>query len=173
MNRQERLSLHKKQERLQVQNGVPSINNMKEGVPQIRHVEGTGLVEYIRFKNVLHEKVLDQSNVAPRVSKIKWYSADLENSWVTFSATLYNNPEYCIDSNGFVHLRGYLKDGSSVTADMFSLPDGFRPIYRNAFASYSNNGVCRIDVDTNGDVWASAGGSTTYTSIDGLTFSIN
>ena len=62
MTRQERVALHKKQERLQVGNGVPSVTDMKEGVPELRYVEGTGLTEYTRFKNVLHEKVLDKSN---------------------------------------------------------------------------------------------------------------
>ena len=62
MTRQERVSLHKKQERLQVGDGVPSVTDMKEGVPELRYVEGTGLTEYTRFKNVLHEKVLDKSN---------------------------------------------------------------------------------------------------------------
>ena len=172
MNRQERISLHKKQERLQIQEGPPSIPDMKEGVPEIRHVEGTGLVEFVRFKSVLHENTLEQSNVLSRVSKIKWYPANLENSWVAYSAA-YNNPEYGIDSNGFVHLRGFLKDGSSASADMFSLPNGFRPILRNVFASRSSSGDCRVDVDVDGDVWAVTGGATTWTSIDGLTFSIN
>ena len=62
MTRQERVSLHKKQERLQVGDGVPSVTNMKEGVPELRYVEGTGLTEYTRFNSVLHEKVLDKSN---------------------------------------------------------------------------------------------------------------
>ena len=62
MTRQERVSLHKKQERLQVGDGVPSVTDMKEGVPELRYVEGAGLTEYTRFKNVLHEKVLDKSN---------------------------------------------------------------------------------------------------------------
>tara|TARA_Y100000310_G_scaffold38829_1_gene36342 strand:- start:9 stop:671 length:663 start_codon:yes stop_codon:yes gene_type:complete len=62
MTRQERVALHKKQERLQVGNGVPSVTDMKEGVPELRYVEGTGLTEYTRFNSVLHEKVLDKSN---------------------------------------------------------------------------------------------------------------
>ena len=62
MTRQERVSLHKKQERLQVADGVPSVTDMKEGVPELRYVEGIGLTEYTRFNSVLHEKVLDKSN---------------------------------------------------------------------------------------------------------------
>ena len=170
MTRIERVSLHKKQERLQVGKGVPSVSEMKEGVPELRYVDGTGLTEYTRFNNVLHEKVLEKSNVKEVVGGNKWHQPDLENSWVVYHATLYNRPEYMIDSNGFVHLRGLLKDGSSASAVMFSLPEGFRPTYRNLFASYSSSGVCRIDVDIDGDVHAQAGGSTTWTSIDGLIF---
>jgi hypothetical protein len=64
MTRQERVSLHKKQERLQVGKGVPSVSDMKEGVPELRYVDGAGLTEYTRFNNVLHEKTLDKSNEA-------------------------------------------------------------------------------------------------------------
>ena len=34
MTRQERVALHKKQERLQVGDGTPSVTDMKEGVPE-------------------------------------------------------------------------------------------------------------------------------------------
>ena len=37
---------------------------MKEGVPELRYVDGAGLTEYTRFNNVLHEKNLDKSNEA-------------------------------------------------------------------------------------------------------------
>ena len=170
MTRQERVSLHTKQERLQVKNGAPSVSNMKEGIPELRYVDGSGLIEYTRFNNILHEKVLKKSNVKEVISSNKWYQPSLLNSWATYSASVYNNPEYMIDSNGFVHLRGLLKDGSSASAVMFSLPEGFRPIHRNVFASYSNAGACRIDVDTDGDVHAQTNGSTGWTSIDGITF---
>ena len=64
LTRQERVALHKKQERLQVRKGVPSVADMKEGVPELRYVEGAGLTEYTKFNNVLHEKTLDKSNEA-------------------------------------------------------------------------------------------------------------
>ena len=169
MTRQERVALHKKQERLQVGNGVPSVSNMKEGVPELRYVDGTGLTEYTRFNSVLHEKVLEKSNVKEVISSNKWYDVVFENSWVAYHAD-NNLPQYMIDNNKFVHLRGLLKDGDAANDVMFSLPEGFRPRYRNLFASYSNSGVCRIDVDTDGDVHAQTGGSTTWTSIDGLIF---
>ena len=49
MTRQERIALHKKQERLQVKDGAPLVADLKEGV-----------VEYIKHNGVLHKKVLDK-----------------------------------------------------------------------------------------------------------------
>ena len=59
MTRQERIALHKKQERLQVKTGIPFPDDLKEGVPEIRSIAGTGVVEYIKHNGVLHKKVLD------------------------------------------------------------------------------------------------------------------
>ena len=59
MTRQERIALHKKQERLQVKSGVPIVNELKEGVPVLRST-GEGVVEYVRHNGVLFKKVLDR-----------------------------------------------------------------------------------------------------------------
>ena len=59
MTRQERIALHKKQERLQVQSGTPTAADLKEGVPVLRSTS-EGVVEYVRHKSVLYKKVLDR-----------------------------------------------------------------------------------------------------------------
>ena len=59
MTRQERIALHKKQERLQVKNGAPSVNDLKEGVPVLRSTN-EGVVEYVRHNRVLYKKVLEK-----------------------------------------------------------------------------------------------------------------
>jgi len=59
MTRQERIALHKKQERLQVKSGVPIISELTEGVPVLR-TSAEGVVEYVKVKNVLYKKVLDR-----------------------------------------------------------------------------------------------------------------
>ena len=59
MTRQERISLHKKQERLQVKSGTPSVSDLKEGVPVLRSTS-EGVVEYVRHNSVLYKKVLDR-----------------------------------------------------------------------------------------------------------------
>lgn len=52
MTRQERIGLHRKQERLQVKKGVPVLSDLKEGVPVLRQTSD-GIVEYVRHKGVL------------------------------------------------------------------------------------------------------------------------
>ena len=60
MPRQERIALHKKQERLQVKDGAPAVSDLKEGVPVLRSISGVGVVEYIKNKGKLFKKVLDK-----------------------------------------------------------------------------------------------------------------
>ena len=57
MTRQERIALHKKQERTHISEGVPMTSDLKEGGPVIRKTP-EGLVEFIKFENRLHKKVL-------------------------------------------------------------------------------------------------------------------
>ena len=59
MTRQERIALHKKQERLQVKSGTPSTADLKEGVPELRATTD-GIVEYVKHNYVLFKKVLDR-----------------------------------------------------------------------------------------------------------------
>ena len=60
MTRQERIALHKKQERLQVKDGAPAVADLKEGVPVLRSISGVGVVEYVKNKGKLFKKVLDK-----------------------------------------------------------------------------------------------------------------
>ena len=59
MTRQERIALHKKQERLQVKEGAPTVADLKEGVPVLRSTN-EGVVEYVKNKGKLFKKVLDK-----------------------------------------------------------------------------------------------------------------
>ena len=59
ITRQERIALHKKQERLQVKSGVPSVADLKEGVPVLR-TTSEGVVEYVKHNNQMFKKVLDK-----------------------------------------------------------------------------------------------------------------
>ena len=59
MTRQERIALHKKQERLQVKSGTPAPGDLKEGVPVLRSTI-EGVVEYVKHNGILYKKVLDR-----------------------------------------------------------------------------------------------------------------
>ena len=59
MTREERIALHKKQERLQVKQGMPSKSELKEGVPVLR-ATNEGVVEYVLYNGVLHKNIFDR-----------------------------------------------------------------------------------------------------------------
>tara|TARA_R100001530_G_scaffold132084_1_gene104189 strand:- start:879 stop:1091 length:213 start_codon:yes stop_codon:yes gene_type:complete len=58
--RQYRVNLHKKQERLLVKDGVPNVSELKEGVPVLRKTSA-GVVEYVKHNGVLFKKALDRA----------------------------------------------------------------------------------------------------------------
>jgi hypothetical protein len=55
MDREQRVVLHKKQERLQVKRGIPNIGELSEGVPVIR-LTNKGLYQYVKYNNVLYKQ---------------------------------------------------------------------------------------------------------------------
>jgi len=61
MTRQERIAIHKKQERLQIKAGEPSSGELKEGVPVLRSMPGIGVVEYVKHNGVIYKKTLDRA----------------------------------------------------------------------------------------------------------------
>jgi len=61
MTRQARNALHRKQDRIQVKDGVPVITDLVEGVPVIRSTS-EGLVEYIRYGNILYKQVYSKAS---------------------------------------------------------------------------------------------------------------
>ena len=103
----------------------------------------------------------------------KWIDATMLNSWVAYGQTasdLYLTGQYMKDEFGFVHLRGFIKSGSSATATMFTLPEGYRPAMRQIFSTWSQAGLCRMDVRSTGTVSAIAGGSTSWCDISNIHF---
>ena len=56
MTRVERRNANKKQEKLQVESGTPTVEQLKEGVPVISLSTSGELVEYINFKGVLYKR---------------------------------------------------------------------------------------------------------------------
>ena len=60
MTRQERVALHKKQERLKVETGVPGVDNLTEGIPVLRFTD-EGLVQYVRYNGVLYKSIFSKA----------------------------------------------------------------------------------------------------------------
>lgn len=113
------------------------------------------------------KKKLDFLDKSFRVYVMGWTAPSFLNSWVNFDGTA-NQCGYMRDPNGFVHLRGKVKTGTINTA-IFALPANYRPEYKETFVGISNDAVCKIEVDTSGNV-VPVTGNNTYVSLDGLIF---
>ena len=106
MTRQERVDSHKKQERLQVKDGIPHSSDLKEGVPELRRTPEGIVVEYVRNKGVLHKKVLDREGegVGSKIS---------ENGHTTIGG-------------GIIMQWGVTSDTSDIETVVFPIPFPFR-----------------------------------------------
>ena len=60
MTRQERIALHKKQERRNISSGVPRPSDIKEGVSEVRNIPGLGVVEYTKVNGAVVENVYNR-----------------------------------------------------------------------------------------------------------------
>lgn len=115
----------------------------------------------------LEQQVLDLRPSSPLPSLEQWNAPTLQNSWVIVDST-HNPAGYWKDPHGVVHLRGFLMSGT-INQSMFSLPAGYRPAYREIFATQSNNAMGGAYVDPNGSVVPFVGSNTNF-SLDGITF---
>lgn len=98
-----------------------------------------------------------------------WTAPTLLNSWVNFGSR-FNDAGYIKDANGFVHLRGLIKSGTTtVETAFFNLPSGFRPSSEYIFTTSSNNLYGQARVKTDGDVTFHVG-SNAWFSLDGISF---
>lgn len=81
----------------------------------------------------------DKVNLATQVEGTieAWTIPTLTNSWVAFGGG-FLGPAYCKDLEGFVHLRGMVKSGTS-NAAIFTLPVGYRPSATIMFRGYGES----------------------------------
>lgn len=98
-----------------------------------------------------------------------WITPTYLNGWVKYDTT-YNTPQYRKDAMGYVHLKGMIAGGSSASATMFVLPVGYRPILRVLCGVQSAAGFARVDIQVDGTVSSISGGSTSWTSLECITF---
>jgi len=92
-----------------------------------------------------------------------------ENSWVNFGSG-EATAAFRLDSDGFVHIKGVVKDGSAIGTDIFTLPSGYRPANKETFCCIANNAIARIQILSTGEVQTGVVGSTTWFSICGIIF---
>lgn len=96
-------------------------------------------------------------------------TASLVSSWVHWGAP-HAVPSFYKQNDGWVRLKGVLKNGSSATATMFTLPVGYRPPFTVYATVFSANVTGYIRITTAGVVSMPAGGGTGSVSLDGITF---
>jgi hypothetical protein len=91
------------------------------------------------------------------------------NSWVNWGGG-FTTAAFAMQSDGWVRLKGVIKNGSGPSTNMFILPVGYRPPFLWGGLTLGNDANCAINIQASGAVNAVQGGSTSYTSLDGLTF---
>lgn len=90
------------------------------------------------------------------------------NSWVNFDGSVYATAAFFKDSQGIVHLKGFVKSGTLGGA-AFVLPAGYRPALSEYFACNSNSAYGNCHVNAGGDVIPSNGSNASF-SLSGITF---
>lgn len=96
-----------------------------------------------------------------------WQVPTLLNGWIDYG-DVYNPTGYWKDSFGVVHLRGLVKSGT-MNQNIFVLPSGYRPQYKEIQFSNSDNAYGRVDILTDGSVLPVVGNNL-WISLDGITF---
>lgn len=97
-----------------------------------------------------------------------WQSPQLTGGWTNYGGE-YSPAAYFRDSNGIVHLRGLIRNGSG---NILTLPVGYRPAFREirvVLVGTTGNSVGRVDILADGTVTFIAG-SNSWVSLDGITF---
>jgi hypothetical protein len=101
-----------------------------------------------------------------------WGTTALTNSWVNFAGG-WATWGYMIDSSGFCHLRGRIKNGTAANGTLLTtLPTFAWPEFASIHAVDSNGAHGVVSVNTNGQIILVSGGSATSLSLDGVSFLI-
>ena len=83
-----------------------------------------------------------------------WNDIHLNPSVEVYNEFGWGKPQYAVDSDGFVHLRGLIKNngGTEQTILAFNLGEGLRPSKNVMFQAIAEYTPYRLDVAPNGDV---------------------
>jgi len=170
MSRREKALQHQKGNKVTMGNGVPRQREGAVGDITVRKIT-TGDVN-LRVYIKTDSGWIDVNSMQGAV-RVVWIDMVLDNNWVHHGAT-QSTPSYFKDSNGFVHLRGAVKNGDAATDVITNMPDGFRPILDThriildtSGTSVSQTALLKIEDD--GDLSAISG-STTGLFLDGVSY---
>lgn len=93
----------------------------------------------------------------------------LLNSWVNWGVP-FNPVGYGKDAQGFVHLRGVIKNGTTTLGtQLFTLPAGYRPANQEIYSVASNSAYGEVRIDAAGVVTVQVGAAA-FLSLDNITF---
>jgi hypothetical protein len=102
-------------------------------------------------------------------ASLHWTKAKLKDNWKRFS-NVVAPPSYAEDSSGVVHLRGGISGGAPFGA-AFILPKRMRPSHELFIAVYTeSNTTGSVQITPKGLVVVSGSNSTTFASLDGVSF---
>jgi hypothetical protein len=165
--REQRLQ-HQKGARVTMGSNSPLSGEGAVGDITIRTMGNIGLRAYVKTNSGWVDL-----NSMTALDTIEWRDMILVNSWARFNADsppTHMPPQYCKDTNGFVHFRGSMKDGSSASASVTTLPPGFRPPKDVICAAAISGAQCSVKITSAGVVSVVNGGSTVRQELDGVSF---
>jgi hypothetical protein len=100
------------------------------------------------------------------------------NSWIPYQPTVFYEPAYRVDLEGFLSLRGAVAGDASGTAaasltlPIFVLPPALAPVRTCTFPIVSNDLFGQVRVDNGGRVFVAPPSSTTWASLDSIRYQI-
>lgn len=99
-----------------------------------------------------------------------WSDLSMGTDWIPFS-TDYPNPQYTKSSDGVVTVRGLVKDGSAASGTVIgTLPPDYRPGSTRAFNVTGAGNYARINVYSNGNIVVRHLTSSSWVSLNDITF---
>jgi len=131
----------------------------------VRHISQRGFRMYIKTPSGWIDV---NSMVEP--DTIEWRDMVLDSNWDRKHASNHLPPQYCKDSNGFVHFRGTMTGGDAIDDVFTTLPPGFRPPKPVICAAAIGANQCSVQILANGQANVEAGGNTTQQDLDGVSF---
>jgi hypothetical protein len=115
---------------------------------------------------------------AQSLPHLVWVSLKLKNSWANYTGVNHGTPAYAVDAEGSIHLKGAISGGLSATT-AFTLPAALHPSRSiDVVADESQAAAGRLLIAPNGDVQpvdgdGEPGSASSFTSLDGIIFSIS